>query len=141
MTIRTTTHLNFRGQARAALGFYQSVFGGQPMLVTYRDAGVVQEGPVADQIMWGQVTSEAGFAVMAYDVPPHLPHDPGTIPLFVSVRGDSADDITRYWQGLAQGATVVQDIAPAGWSPLYGMLRDRFGVTWVMDVAAAHQAA
>ena len=29
MTIQTTTHLNFRSQARAALTFYQSVFGGE----------------------------------------------------------------------------------------------------------------
>ena len=31
-------------------------------------------------------------------------------------------------------ATVVQPLAPAGWSPLYGRLRDRFGVSWVLDL-------
>ena len=38
MTITTTTHLNFRGDARAALEFYQSVFGGELTAVTYADA-------------------------------------------------------------------------------------------------------
>lgn len=140
MTIKTTTHLNFRGQARDALDFYHSVFGGQQMLITYKDANAVQDPAEADQIMWGQVTSEAGFSVMAYDVPSRLPYAPGEIPVFVSVRGDGADEITGYWTKLSQGATVVQDLAPAGWSPLYGMLKDKFGVTWVLDVAVAYRA-
>ncbi len=61
-------------------------------------------------------------------------YDAGDKPVFVSVRGTDGDEITAYWKGLSQGATVVQDLAPAGWSPLYGMLKDRFGVTWVLDV-------
>jgi PhnB protein len=35
----------------------------------------------------------------------------------------------------------VVPLAPAGWSPLYGMLRDRFGVVWVLDVAVAYDGA
>lgn len=34
MTIQTTTHLNFRGDARQALEFYRSVFGGHLVLTT-----------------------------------------------------------------------------------------------------------
>jgi PhnB protein len=141
VSIKTTTHLNFRGQARAALDFYQSVFGGQQMLITYKDAGAVQEPSEADQVMWGQVASDDGFAIMAYDVPSRLSYAAGEIPVFVSVRGDGTEEIARYWSRLSEGATVVQDLAPAGWSPLYGMLKDRFGVTWVLDVAVAYPAS
>ena len=126
MTISTTTHLNFRGNARAALEFYRTVFGGDLAVVDH--AGT-------DQVMWGQVAADNGFRVMAYDVPGDLSYDPGDKPVFVSVRGTDPDEITTFWTGLSDGATVVQDLGPAGWSPLYGMLRDRFGVTWVLDVA------
>jgi len=34
MSITTTTHLNFRGTARAALDFYAFVFGGETVAVT-----------------------------------------------------------------------------------------------------------
>jgi uncharacterized glyoxalase superfamily protein PhnB len=42
-------------------------------------------------------------------------------------------EISALWEKLSAGATVVQPLAPSGWIPLYGMLKDRFGVTWVLD--------
>ena len=141
MSIKTVTHLNFRGEARAALDFYQTVFGGEQMLISYRDAGNVQEEAEAEQIMWGQVASEGGFHVMAYDVPSRTPLDAGENAFFVSVRGKSAEEISAYWDKLSQGASVVQPLAPAGWSALYGMLKDRFGVVWVLDVESEYGAS
>ena len=138
MSITTTTHLNFRGDAKAALEFYRSVFGGEIALVTYADAHAVQDPAEAGQIMWGQVEAPNGFRVMAYDVPGAMSYAPGDKPFFVSVRGTAADELTTYWKGLSEGATVVQELGPSGWSPLYGMLKDRFGVTWVVDLAVEY---
>ncbi|MVA76271.1 VOC family protein [Auraticoccus sp. F435] len=137
MSVTTTTHLNFRGQARAALEFYRSVFGGEVQAVTYADAHDTREPAEADQLMWGQVRSDQGLHLMAYDVPARLPYDAGVNAVFVSVGGSDPDELRAAWHGLRDGATVVQELAPAGWSPLYGMLRDRFGVTWVLDLEVA----
>ena len=140
MSIQTMIHLNFRGQAREALGFYRSVFGGDLVAITYADAHAVGDADEADQIMWGQVESPEGFRVMAYDVPSAMAWDAGEIPVFVSVRGDDEGELHCYWQKLSEGARIVQPLAPAAWSPLYGMLKDRFGVTWVLDIAVSHGA-
>lgn len=139
MTIITTVHLNFRNAARQALEFYQSVFGGQIMLATHTQAYPDAPAAEADLIAFGQVESETGFRVMAYDVPASRPFEPGVAPIFVSVRGTDAEEISGYWRGLAEGANIIQPLAPSGWAPLYGMLKDRFGVTWVLDVAAPYQ--
>lgn len=72
---------------------------------------------------------------MAYDVPSATTFDPGEIAYFVSVRGISTEEITAYWDKLAAQGTVKAPLAPAGFSPLYGMVTDQFGVTWVLDVA------
>lgn len=136
-TITTTTHLNFRGNARAALELYRDVFGGELTLVTYADAHAVQDPAEADQIMWGQVVADDGFHVMAYDVPGALPWERGANAFFVSVRSASSEEITARWERLSVGATIRQELAPAGWAPLYGMLEDRFGVVWVLDVLPA----
>lgn len=140
MSVNAVTHLNFRGDARAALTFYRSVFDGHLAVVTYQDAGNVQDPAEADQVMWGQVAADNGFRVMAYDVPSSQPWDRGENAFFLSLRGETADEVTAYWEKLTEGATVLRPLGPAQWSPLYGMLKDRFGVTWVVDVAVEYVA-
>jgi PhnB protein len=78
---------------------------------------------------------------MAYDVPSRMPWEQGKNAFFVSVRGDSAAEITALWEKLSAGATIAQPLAPSGWAPLYGMLKDRFGVTWVLDVATEYKGS
>ncbi|WP_327235628.1 VOC family protein [Streptomyces sp. NBC_01317] len=141
MSVNAVTHLNFRGDAHAALTFYRSVFDGHLTVVTYKDAGNIQEPAEAEQIMWGQVTADNGFHVMAYDVPSGRPWDQGENAFFLSLRGETADEVTTYWEKLTENATVLQPLSPAPWAPLYGMLKDRYGVTWVIDVAAEYTAA
>ncbi|WP_067822530.1 VOC family protein [Nocardia inohanensis] len=141
MPVDTTTHLNFRGDARAALQFYRSVFGGDLAVITYREAGAGQNPAEADQVMWGQVVSSNGFRVMAYDAPARLPWSRGDTSFFVSVRGREPEEITQYWKRLSEGATVLQQLAHAPRAPLYGMLTGRFGVTWVLDAVGDHDGS
>ena len=117
------------------------MFGGELTIVTYGDLGAAQEPTQARQVIWGQVASAHGFRIMAYDVQPEKSWHPGENAFYVSIRGDTADEIERYWATLGEGATVLQPLGPAAWSPLYGMLKDRFDVTWIMDVAAVQPSA
>lgn len=48
MSVTTTTHLNFRGQAREALQLYASVFGGEVQAFTYGDAHNDVDGAIPD---------------------------------------------------------------------------------------------
>ncbi len=138
MTLAATPHLNFRGDARTALEFYQSVFGGQLTIITYANMGNVQDPSEANQVVWGQVEAPDGFRVMAYDVPAARLWSRGDDPFFLSLRGTDAEEIQARWENLSDGASIAVPLSPAQWSPLYGMLRDRFGITWVVDVAVAY---
>ncbi|WP_319803464.1 VOC family protein [Planctomonas psychrotolerans] len=140
MTLSITPHLNFDGAAREALDFYQAVFGGEITVLTYATMGVPHEPEQAERLVWGQVEARNGFRIMAFDVYPGQPYDRGQNPFYVSVRGGDAADVAPVWEGLSAGAEVRQDLAPTSWSPLYGMLTDRFGVTWVVDVASRTSA-
>lgn len=139
MSITTTTHLNFRGDARSALEFYQSVFGGELSVFSYGDAHNTADGTDADWLMWGQVQGDSGIHVMAYDVQNSRSHEQGDRSFFVSVRGTDAEELTRFWSGLIDGGIVVDDLGPAPWgTPLYGQVKDRFGVSWVLDLVVAY---
>jgi PhnB protein len=149
MSITTTTHLNFTdGRARQALDFYATAFGGAVTATTYGELGMPAELPASSWVVFGQVESAGGFRLMAYDVPAAdvAPAAAGTTrrengttltdqTFFVSVRGTSLDEITGYWERLAEGAAIVEPLAASAWSGGFGMLTDRFGVTWVLDVA------
>jgi PhnB protein len=154
MSITTTTHLNFRGDARAALEFYNTVFGGQVTIATYGDFGMPKDAPGADNVVFGQVETADGFRVMAYDIPGQAGGPASAAgstrrengvtvtgqPFFVSVRGETLDEVEAYWQKLSVGASIVEPLAASAWSPGFGMLTDGFGVTWILDVAAAYSA-
>jgi len=152
MSIATTTHLNFHGDARAALEFYRTVFGGEITIATYGDFGMPAEAPGASHVVFGQVESADGFRVMAYDIPGGAAATAGTTTrengvthtdqsFFVSVRGDGLDEVEGYWSALSVGATVIEPLAASAWSPGFGMLTDAFGVTWILDVAAGRPTA
>jgi PhnB protein len=155
MSITTTAHLNFRGNAREALEFYHSVFGGEIMVITYGDFGMPKELPDASKVVWGQVAADDGFRVMAYDVPsqagtgtapaPSTRREDGMTvtgePFFLSVRGETVEEVGALWEKLADGATVVEAYGPAQWAQASGMLTDRFGITWILDVATQYASA
>ncbi len=141
MSLAITTHLNFRGDARAALEFYKSVFGGDLVIVTHAQTYPAFAPEEADLVAWGQVEAPNGFRVMAFDVPASQSYDAGDKPIFVSVRGTDTEELTTHWKALAEGGAILADLGPSGWAPLYGMVKDRFGVTWVLDIAVAYHAA
>src|SRR5690606_29788394 len=134
MTIKTTTHLNFRGTARQALEFYRTVFGGQLVAATYGDFGMPPEAPGADRIVFGQLENADGFRIMAYDIPGADAADiAGTTmrengmtitdrTFFQSVRGETLEEVTGYWTALAEGAQIIEPLAASAWSPGFGML-------------------
>jgi PhnB protein len=136
MSIETTTHLNFDGDARAALDFYASVFGGEVTAATYGQMGALDDPAWADRIVFGQISTPEGFRVMAFDVWPGQPYDQGSNAFYVFVHGDDATEIERYWAALSEGAEIRQPLEPSAWAPLAGQLRDKFGVVWQLDVAA-----
>jgi len=153
MSITTTTHLNFPGTAASALEFYQSVFGGSVTRATYGDFGMPQEAPGADKLVFGRLDTTDGLRLMAYDIPAQNPAGvsgtAGTTrrengmtftdrTFFQSLRGQSLQEIIPLWAGLAVGAHIIEPLAASAWSPGFGMLTDRFGVTWVIDIEAPY---
>lgn len=47
------------------------------------------------------------------------------------------DEMRAYWDKLSAGATVTVPLQAAQWSPLFGILKDRFGTNWTLSVAPA----
>lgn len=140
MTSTLNPYLDFRGDARAALEFSRSVFGGDLTVGTYREFGMPVDPAEADQVMHGQLTTAGGLTLMASDVPAHMTWQRGEHDFSVSLSGDAEEELTGWWNALTEGADVQQPLQQAPWGDRFGMLIDRFGVAWLMNISASGSA-
>jgi len=128
---RLNPYLSFDGQARQAMEFYQSVFGGELRMNTFGEFGM-QDTPQADQIMHAQLETDAGYTIMAADTPPGAEVRAGSS-ITVSLSGD--DEVLReYFAKLAEGGKVGTPLEKQMWGDEYGDLTDRFGVSWMVNL-------
>ncbi|MCI2416991.1 VOC family protein [Saccharopolyspora sp. K220] len=132
MTSRLNPYISFDGNARQAMEFYKSVFGGNLVLNTFGDFGA-KDAPEADKIMHAMLETDRGFTLMGADTPPGMEHKPGNN-ISVSLSGDDADDLRRYWEKLAEGGTVSVPLEKQMWGDVFGMCADKFGITWMVDI-------
>ncbi|MCA5924264.1 VOC family protein [Curtobacterium oceanosedimentum] len=136
MSVRLNPYLGFRDGARAALEFYHSVFGGTLTVGTFGEAGMSQDPAEADKVMHGQLDGEHDLVLMASDAPSGMPMPPASS-ISLSLSGDDPEVLTRWWNGLAEGATIIEPLTVAPWGDTFGMLTDRHGVSWMVNISGA----
>lgn len=134
MPTRLNPYLNFRDTARQAMTFYQSVLGGKLEISTYGEFQVSEDKAETDKVMHGMLTSESGLVLMGADVPNSIEWTPGNN-FAVSLFGDDEEELTGYWNGLIEGGTVLEPLAKAPWGDSFGMLTDRFGIQWMVNIS------
>ncbi|TFC06266.1 VOC family protein [Cryobacterium mannosilyticum] len=138
MTSRLNPYLSFRDTAKEAMEFYQSVFGGTLTRSTFAEFQVSQDPAEQDKTMHAMLETDAGLVLMGADTPNSMDYTPGTN-YAVSLSGDSADEteLRRFWDGLSAGGTVTMPLNKAPWGDSFGMCLDRFGVSWMVNIAGS----
>jgi PhnB protein len=136
MTTRLNPYLNFRGTAREAMEFYRSVFGGELNLSTFGENQMSEDPAEKDYIMHGQLDAPNGMTLMGADVPSSMEFMPGNT-YSVSLSGDDEAELTGYWDKLADGAQYTMGLNKAPWGDTFGMLTDKFGTSWLVNIAGS----
>ncbi|WP_072313273.1 VOC family protein [Agrococcus sp. Marseille-P2731] len=134
MATTMNPYLAFEREAREAMNFYHGVFGGDLVINTFGDGGVPHDPQDADLVLHAQLTTAEGHTLMGSDTPTGV--DAPLRGQQVSLSGDDRDSLVRAWEALAEGARIVEPLAAAPWGDTFGMLVDRWGVTWMVSVAA-----
>jgi PhnB protein len=135
MGVTLNPYLNFKDNARQAMEFYQSVFGGELQLNTFADLGAPVEDNEQDLIMHSQLES-SGLVLMGADTPSHMEFSEGRNGA-ISLSGDDEATLRRYWDGLSAGGTVAMPLEKAPWGDTFGMCTDKFGVSWLVNIAGS----
>ena len=133
MGSRLNPYLNFKDNARDAMEFYKSVFGGTLTLNTFGEFGA-QDTAEADKIMHAMLETGSGLTLMASDLPAGMEHNPGSN-IAVSLSGDDADELRGYWEELSGSGTVTMPLERQMWGDEFGMCIDRYGIPWMVNIS------
>jgi PhnB protein len=132
MASRLNPYISFDGNAREAMEFYKSVFGGTLAANTFGEFGD-PDAPGADKIMHGMLETESGFTLMGADTPPGMAYNPGDN-ITVSLSGDDGDELRGYWEKLSSSGTVAVPLEKQMWGDEFGQCVDQFGIGWLVNI-------
>jgi len=132
-------YLSFRDNAREAMEFYQSVFGGELTVSTFADFHASEDPAEQNKVMHSQLTSPGGLVLMGSDTPASMDYTSGSS-ISISLSGDDEAELTGYYEKLAESGKVTEPLAKAPWGDSFGMCVDRFGINWLVNIAGNAQA-
>jgi PhnB protein len=130
-------YLHFGDNARQAMEFYQSVFGGDLQIMAFKDMPMPGMEAEGDKVMHSALVAK-DISFFASDTPSHMQADPGNS-ISMSLSGEDENELRGYFDKLAEGGNVMQPLEKAPWGDTFGMLRDRFGIEWLVNVNSQHQ--
>jgi PhnB protein len=133
MTSHLNPYLTFNGNAREAMEFYHSVFGGQLRINTFAEFGSTDPA-IADKVMHAMLTTDQGNILMASDIAPGMPFNPGNT-ITCSLSGDPGEGLEQAWEKLSDGGTITMPFEKQVWGDVYGMCIDKFGIPWMVNIA------
>jgi len=134
-------HINFNGNAEEAFNFYKSTFGGEfQRIVRFKDLS--SEGFPVDESEEEKIMhialSIGQNTLMGNDVPAFMGKvDENENRSKISVSAESREEADRLFQTLSAGGTVEVPIDDSMWGSYFGMLRDKFGIEWMINFEPA----
>ena len=131
-------YLGFRDTAKEAMEFYQSVFGGELTTSTFAEFQASEDPAERDKIMHSMLTTDSGLVLMAADTPNSMDYTPGNNHS-ISLSGEDEAELRGYWDRLSAGGNVTMPLERAPWGDTFGMCVDKFGISWLVNIAGAQQ--
>ncbi|MGV8913174.1 MAG: VOC family protein [Rhodoglobus sp.] len=134
--MKSNPYLSFRDNAREALEFYQSVFGGTSQITTFADFNASDDLEEKNWVMHGQLETPNGFVLMMADTPKSMDYSPGGS-MSISLSGflKEKSELEGYWNKLADGGQEIMPLDAPAWGGIFGMVVDRYSVTWMISIS------
>ncbi len=140
MQSKLNPYISFQGNAREAIEFYKEVFGGKLDMTTFKEGGMETNASTENNIMHAMLVADNGMTLMASDTPEGMMEYKTGTNMSISLSGDNEAELTGYYNKLAEGGTTVEPLVKAPWGDTFGMVADKFGIMWMVNIAGAHAA-
>ena len=135
MHTKLNPYLSFKSNARQAMEFYKSIFGGKLQMSTFKEYHASQTPDEDDLIMHAELNAGDGLLFMASDTPARMEFHPGTN-MSMSLTGENEEELKSFFQKLSAGGKVGMPLEKAMWGDMFGMCTDKFGVGWMVNITA-----
>jgi len=133
MNTKLNPYLNFKSNARQAMEFYKSVFGGKLQMSTFKEYHASQTPDEDDLIMHAELNVGDELVFFASDTPKGMEFHPGNT-MSMSLTGENEAELKTYFQKLSAGGTIGMPLEKAIWGDTFGMCTDKFGVAWMVNI-------
>jgi PhnB protein len=125
-------YLNFNGNAKEALSFYEKALNGKVAYSqTFADANMAKDDSMKDKVL--HAVFEAGeLKFMVSDCPPGVSVSSGD-QISLSLNFHDSDSIEKTFAVLSEGGNVTMPLQDTFWGARFGMTKDKFGVHWMFN--------
>ena len=131
-------YLNFDGNAAQAIDFYSEVFNSDKVKkVKFKDFSQDPNYPLPENELNMIMESSIEFAegmIMISDITPSMKRASGDLVkgnnMLISIIIEDKQTLEKYFSNLSVGGYVIMPLSNTLWSSCFGMLVDKFGVTW-----------
>lgn len=124
-------YLNFDGNTRDAMTFYQQCLGAELSLQSFADAKFDAPKGAEQRIIHARLTKGSAI-LMASDTMPGMPYTPGNN-FAVSIDCESIPEIETLFKAFSEGGKVTMPLQDMFWNARFGMLTDQFGINWMFN--------
>jgi len=137
-----TTFLNFDGNCREAMEFYKQCFAAELFLLPYSEAPgdmpwVTEQ--TKGRIMHSTLTKGSLTILMAADTISGRPFQHGDN-FSVAIQCESLQETDALFTALGGGGNITMPLQETFWATRFGMLTDRFGIRWMLNLGRPQQA-
>jgi len=136
MTVILNPYIGFNGNAKEAMEFYKNVFGGELTMSTFKEGMPTGSTPEQENlIMQAMLKTDNGLTLMGSDAMDTKSES--RISISLSSGSDDEEVMKGYWEKLSEGGKVNQPLEKAPWGDTFGMVTDKFGVDWMVNIEGA----
>lgn len=125
-------YIHFSGNAQEALDFYSKALSGKVVFIQrYGDSPMPTDEDYKDKVMHGRMEFEGNMVMISDAFKGQEVKTEGNVQLSVEV--ESIDRINEVFGKMAEDGTVIMELQDTFWGARFGMLKDKFGVSWMFN--------
>lgn len=133
-----TPYLIFHGDCAEAMEFYQDILGGDLSMQQYGEAGMpATTEEQKDKIIHAYLKNGQSSFMASDDAPGNEVKVGNNV--HMSVTGTDEGQLTDYFNKLAGGGKIDMPLEKQFWGDTFGMLTDKFGVHWMVNISKGEE--